>query len=52
MTINTAKKYVRIFVYSQQCVFGLHMDDMADMIFQLYHLYLAKYFIQEKHDLN
>ena len=33
-------------------VIDVYMEDMANMKFQIHHLHLEKYFIQQKHDQN
>ena len=30
----------------------VYIDGIADMIFQIYHLHLEQYYIQQQHDLN
>ena len=31
---------------------NVYVDDIAEMICQIYHLHFEKYYIQQQHDLN
>ena len=33
-------------------IYGEYMEDIADMICQLHHSHLKKYFSQQQHDIN
>ena len=33
-------------------VYNIYMDDIADIICQIYHIYLEQYYNQQQHDIN
>ena len=52
MPRNTARNYVGIFVNSQKFVSDVYMEYIADMKYQVQHLYLGQYFIHQEYDQN
>ena len=49
---NINNKYVSILEHLHQFFLDVYMDDISDMIYQIYHLHLKHYFIQQQHNIN